>query len=226
MFIIAFSFSFYMINTNKDMRAFATLYQSIFTSFVWMLGEFEYKDLLIDQPPTYLPWLHYFFFVLYVICVPIIFLNLLIGLAVGDIDRIQSSAELEVHARQVERLIQIERGFSKMLRKRTKAFEHTEYPNVKSSVRKKIVDFLVSLVTQARDREGKENTTLRTRLDKHEERITEVYTQLRKQTQQFTRVLQTIKHIEDYLNRTETTGSSVDTSSIPSLHSEQIQSRL
>ncbi|KAK3711402.1 hypothetical protein QZH41_013507 [Actinostola sp. cb2023] len=160
MFIIAFAFSFYMINVDKNQ----------------------------------------------------------IGLAVGDINRIQSSAELEVHARQVERLIQIERGFSKMLRKRSKVLEYTDYPNMKSSVRKKIVDVLVSLVTQARNREGKQDTTLKTRLDKHEERINEIYAQLRKQTQQSARALQTIKHIEEYLNRSAS--PSLDSTSISSLQTD------
>ncbi|XP_031561392.1 transient receptor potential cation channel subfamily A member 1-like [Actinia tenebrosa] len=103
-----------------------------------MMGEFEYKDVLVDNPPTYLPGLYYFFFFLYGIFVPIIFLNLLIGLAVGDISRIQSSAELQVYAKQVERLIQIERGFPEALRMRTRVYEHTDYPNMKLSLRKKV----------------------------------------------------------------------------------------
>lgn len=57
-------------------------------------------------------------------------------------------------------------------------------------------------------------------------RISEVYVQLRKQTQQFTRVLQTIKHIEDYMNMTDAPSSTYDSNSILSLPHEQSHSDL
>ncbi|XP_032220958.2 transient receptor potential cation channel subfamily A member 1 isoform X2 [Nematostella vectensis] len=211
MFILAFAFSFYMMNVDTDRLVFRSLFQSVCTTFVWMLGEFEYKSTFVDSPPTFQPVLFYFFFIMFGVSVPIIFLNLLIGLAVGDIGRIQASAELEVHARQVERLIQIERGAPKVILKRSKVTEHLEFPNAKGTIRKKIVDIIVSWITQRR--EDKKQDTLTARLDKHQQRLDEMNALITRQSNQFVHIMQSMRRIEEFLS----SPSSYDATSTSSL---------
>ena len=71
-----------------------------------MTGEFDYYDVVTD---TQFPDLVFVFFVVFMIIMTIIVVNLLIGLAVDDIQAVQDNAILKRLAMQVELVLDVER---------------------------------------------------------------------------------------------------------------------
>ncbi|XP_072017055.1 transient receptor potential cation channel subfamily A member 1-like [Amphiura filiformis] len=105
--IIAFGLSFYMLMSGEINHAFKSPGISIFRVFSMMMGEIEFVESFVepltdDDPATlHYPYLSYIFLVALVILLPILLMNLLIGLAVGDIEAVQRNAKLKRLAMQV-----------------------------------------------------------------------------------------------------------------------------
>lgn len=95
-----------------------------------MVGELEYSNFFVDNT-LYLPDLTRFIFAAFCCLVPIVFMNLLIGLAVGDIESIQKNAELKLLAIQIEDVFTFERRLPKCLLRRFHKSSITKYPNKK-----------------------------------------------------------------------------------------------
>lgn len=76
-------------------------------TFVMMTGELEYDGYYVDDP-LYYPEASYALFVCFVIIVPIVFMNLLVGLAVDDIKEVQHRAGLERSVMKIELIFQVE----------------------------------------------------------------------------------------------------------------------
>ncbi|KAL9969342.1 hypothetical protein ACROYT_G021546 [Oculina patagonica] len=102
--LIGYGLVFYVLLKEED--NFSSPWFSFVKIFVMMLGEMDYSDMLTDNvvnnnkvPGTNilyvpLPELSYIMFVMFVLSVSIVLMNLLVGLAVGDIDSIQKTATL------------------------------------------------------------------------------------------------------------------------------------
>lgn len=75
--------------------AFDTPGWSLLKTFVMMIGEFDYEGIF-DQDLGDLPFQYYsiFLFIAFVLVMSIVVTNLLVGLAVDDIQQIQENAEL------------------------------------------------------------------------------------------------------------------------------------
>ena len=71
-----------------------------------MTGELDYFDLITE---TQFPELTFAFFLVFMIIMTIIVVNLLIGLAVDDIQAVQHNAILKRLAMQVELVLDVER---------------------------------------------------------------------------------------------------------------------
>uniref|UniRef100_A0A8B9LR99 Transient receptor potential cation channel subfamily A member 1 n=1 Tax=Astyanax mexicanus TaxID=7994 RepID=A0A8B9LR99_ASTMX len=107
--ILAFALAFYAL-----MRHFGRMFLSLMQTFVMMVGEISYQDNFLkpymsSQLPF--PLMTYGIFVWFVLLVPILLMNLLIGLAVGDIAEVQTNAclkqigmQIELHSNLEERL--------------------------------------------------------------------------------------------------------------------------
>ncbi|XP_068160257.1 transient receptor potential cation channel subfamily A member 1b isoform X2 [Antennarius striatus] len=101
--LFAFSLAFYALMLNQ--KEFQNLPLSVMQTFVMMVGELNYQNNFLD---TYLkdelPFgpLTYFVFVQFVLLIPILLVNLMIGLAVGDIAEVQRNAALKRIAMQDE----------------------------------------------------------------------------------------------------------------------------
>ncbi|KAK3742362.1 hypothetical protein QZH41_019298, partial [Actinostola sp. cb2023] len=132
LFLLCFAFSFYVLDFTQDL--FQDLFQSIVTTFVMLMGEVNYGVIFLENRNIYHPELLYPVFILFCIAMPIIFLNLLIGLAVGDIVSIQKIAALERYSAQVEQLYQIEQMFPRFILKPWQVRKHVEYPNRQKTV--------------------------------------------------------------------------------------------
>lgn len=97
---------------------------SILKTFVMMIGELEFEDMFYqdernsDYKNHYYPVTTQLVFFTFVILVTIILMNLLVGLAVSDIQGLQASAGLNRLTRQAELVARLEGLlFSKLLKK-------------------------------------------------------------------------------------------------------------
>ncbi|XP_074141587.1 transient receptor potential cation channel subfamily A member 1 [Sminthopsis crassicaudata] len=101
--ILAFGLGFHVLLGFQS--AFKTPVLSIMQTFSMMLGDINYHEsflepLLEDRLPY--PLLSFLFLVIFTLYIPIVLMNLLIGLAVGDIAEVQKNASLKRIAMQVK----------------------------------------------------------------------------------------------------------------------------
>jgi Ion transport protein len=109
---------------SKNFLEFTSrFFRSILKTFVMMIGELEFEDVFypnksdIEKPVPYPITTHIIFFT-FVVLVTIILMNLLVGLAVSDIQGLQASAGLNRLSRQAELVARLEGLlFSKLLKK-------------------------------------------------------------------------------------------------------------
>ena len=106
LFIISFSLGFYALLENQPY--FNDWGLSIIKTFVMSIGELEYDNLFFDnihnekEYMVHYKWTTKAFFVFFVMIMPIIIMNLLVGLAVDDIKTVQENAILKRLAMQVQ----------------------------------------------------------------------------------------------------------------------------
>ena len=133
-FIIGFSVSFYMVFRQGDL---CNQYRNPFSTFlktvVMMSGEFEFDGLFNDIANTLdYPISSYILWLVFVILIPIILANLLVGLAVDDIKGVQETAVLKRLALKVELVLSFEETFPfsiYTLRKKYAIKRTTIFPN-------------------------------------------------------------------------------------------------
>ena len=100
LFIISFSLGFYALLENQPY--FSTWSLSLIKTFVMSIGELEYDNMFFDNMDiVHYKWTTRVFFVVFVLIMPIIIMNLLVGLAVDDIKTVQENAILKRLAMQV-----------------------------------------------------------------------------------------------------------------------------
>ncbi|XP_006860133.1 PREDICTED: transient receptor potential cation channel subfamily A member 1 [Chrysochloris asiatica] len=101
--LMAFGLSFYVLLSLQD--AFSNPLLSIIQTFSMMLGDINYRDSFLEpflrNELTY-PVLSFVQLITFTMFVPIVLMNLLIGLAVGDIAEVQKHASLKRMAMQVK----------------------------------------------------------------------------------------------------------------------------
>uniref|UniRef100_A0A2M4DP03 Putative transient receptor potential channel pyrexia n=1 Tax=Anopheles darlingi TaxID=43151 RepID=A0A2M4DP03_ANODA len=115
--LVAFGLSFCVLFPNHI--AFKGIPRSLLKTIVMMAGELEFEDIFygenlkIEYPAT-----AHGMFLAFVLLVTVILTNLLVGLAVSDIQGLQQSAGLDRLSRQAELISRLESlMFSKLLRK-------------------------------------------------------------------------------------------------------------
>jgi hypothetical protein len=105
--IMAFAMSFaVMFSRHKE---FASSWGSILSTFVMMTGEYNYPDIFFDdEQPVEYAYSSHGLFLLFILFMTIIMMNLLVGMAVNDIQALQKSAKLERLVRQTMLMAHIE----------------------------------------------------------------------------------------------------------------------
>ncbi|EDL14331.1 transient receptor potential cation channel, subfamily A, member 1, isoform CRA_a [Mus musculus] len=101
--LLAFGLSFYVLLNFQD--AFSTPLLSLIQTFSMMLGDINYRDAFLEplfRNELAYPVLTFGQLIAFTMFVPIVLMNLLIGLAVGDIAEVQKHASLKRIAMQVE----------------------------------------------------------------------------------------------------------------------------
>lgn len=114
--LIAFGLSFGVLFNSYP--AFKTIHWTMLKTITMMSGELEFEDIFYDDRyPIQFPVTSHGMFFAFVLLVTIILTNLLVGLAVSDIQALQESAGLDRLTRQVELIARLESlFFSKLLR--------------------------------------------------------------------------------------------------------------
>lgn len=114
--LIAFGLSFGVLFNSYP--AFKSIYWTMLKTITMMSGELEFEDIFYDdQFKIQFPVTSHLMFFAFVVLVTIILTNLLVGLAVNDIQGLQASAGLDRLTRQVELVARLESlFFSKLLR--------------------------------------------------------------------------------------------------------------
>ncbi|KAG8009433.1 Transient receptor potential cation channel subfamily A member 1 [Nibea albiflora] len=132
--MLAFGLAFYALMLNQ--KEFDSVHLSVMQTFVMMAGELNYQNNFLDPLLNHeLPFsfLTYMIFVNFVLLMPILLVNLMIGLAVGDIAEVQRNASLKRIAMQIELHTSLEDRLPYWFMKRVDKNSVTVYPNRKCS---------------------------------------------------------------------------------------------
>ncbi|XP_038056878.1 transient receptor potential cation channel subfamily A member 1-like isoform X2 [Patiria miniata] len=112
--IVAFSMSLFMLMKDEQNNAFQSIPIAIFRVYTMMMAEIDFINSFVapstDDEIGTMPFMHlsFSFLALLILFLPIILMNLLIGLAVGDIAKVQQDAKLQRLAMQVEMYTEME----------------------------------------------------------------------------------------------------------------------
>ncbi|MBN3276216.1 TRPA1 protein, partial [Polyodon spathula] len=127
---LAFALAFYAIMLEQ--QTFATPALSIMQTFAMMVGDIGYQDYFLTpfiRNKLPFPFLTFVFLCWFLLLMPILLINLLIGLAVGDIAEIQRNACLKRIAMQIELHTSLEEKLPYWFMKRVDQVKVTVYPN-------------------------------------------------------------------------------------------------
>uniref|UniRef100_A0A8C9RWG7 Transient receptor potential cation channel, subfamily A, member 1b n=1 Tax=Scleropages formosus TaxID=113540 RepID=A0A8C9RWG7_SCLFO len=128
--MLAFALAFYTLMLGQ--RHFERLDLSVVQTFVMMAGELNYQDNFLEpclNGSLPFPYVTYSILVWFVLLMPILLMNLLIGLAVGDIAEVQKNAALKRIAMQIELHTSLEEKLPYWFMKRVDKERITVYPN-------------------------------------------------------------------------------------------------
>ncbi|CAG9824314.1 unnamed protein product [Phaedon cochleariae] len=145
--IIAFGLAFYILLSRGEHLSFKTVPMSLIRTFSMMLGEIDFLGTYVkpyyitnevkryymtnEEERSFLPFPIPAFLILglFMVLMPILLMNLLIGLAVGDIESVRRNAQLKRLAMQVVLHTELERKLPQCLLQRVDKPEIIEYPN-------------------------------------------------------------------------------------------------
>ncbi|MEQ2192245.1 hypothetical protein XENOCAPTIV_009098, partial [Xenoophorus captivus] len=170
--MLAFSLAFHALMLNQ--KEFNSVPLSVIQTFVMMVGELNYQNNFLDAYlNNTLPFgfLTYATFVHFVLLMPILLVNLMIGLAVGDIAEVQRNASLKRIGMQIDLHTSLEDKLPYWIMKRVDKPSVTIYPNRKCSRH-----FLKQLISGEEER-----SEVWTRLQSKSQGCTFVENELKKQ---------------------------------------------
>lgn len=114
--LIGFGLSFGVLFANYS--AFKSLHWGLLKTLIMMSGELEFEDIFYDKEMKIMyPYTAHIMFLAFVLLVTVILTNLMVGLAVSDIQGLQQSAGLDRLVRQAQLVAHLESMlFSRLLR--------------------------------------------------------------------------------------------------------------
>ncbi|XP_058032168.1 transient receptor potential cation channel subfamily A member 1 [Ahaetulla prasina] len=128
--MLAFGLSFYVLLGSQ--QTYGTPYLSVMQTFSMMLGDNNYREaflepMLGDKLPF--PFLSFIILIIFSMLIPILLMNLLIGLAVGDIAEVQKFAAMKRIAMQVNLHTNLEKKLPYWFLSRVDQESIVVYPN-------------------------------------------------------------------------------------------------
>uniref|UniRef100_A0A6J0V738 Transient receptor potential cation channel subfamily A member 1 n=1 Tax=Pogona vitticeps TaxID=103695 RepID=A0A6J0V738_9SAUR len=128
--MLAFGLSFHVLLGSQE--TYSTPYLSVMQTFAMMLGDINYRDAFLEPLLTKrlpYPLLSFLILIIFSLLIPILLMNLLIGLAVGDIAEVQKFAALKRIAMQVNLHTNLEKKLPYWFLSRVDQETITVYPN-------------------------------------------------------------------------------------------------
>lgn len=186
LFIMAFGTTFVMV--MKD-APFDSLGSSMMTMFVMTLGEMNYHENFLPWDKLAFATLTNILFIVLVLGMPIIMMNMLVGLAVGDIDKIQENALMDRYVLQVRLLVDIENSLPTYVMKRVQVYSHTEFPNQPKTLKQKLIDNIIGFdkpavsVDEVNDEMSPEMLNVLERIEKQDSKMQKMFDVLKEQTE-------------------------------------------
>ena len=137
--LMAFACAFYVLAGFRFL-AFSSIGYSLFTMFGYMLGEIQYDMFIVgdDSGKFELSHLVLIFVVLVAVLMSIVMANLLIGLAVGDIERVKINAILEKRRVEIHYYSDLDKVFPKRFFRQYNPPGLKRYPNAPVSFIRRI----------------------------------------------------------------------------------------
>ncbi|XP_055738150.1 transient receptor potential cation channel subfamily A member 1b [Salvelinus fontinalis] len=183
--MLAFALVFHALMLNQ--KEFERLDLSGVQIFVMMVGELNYQsnilDIYLDNKLPF-PFLTFYMFVMFVILMPILLMNMMIGLAVGDIAEVKRTAALKRIAMQIELHTNLEEKMPYWLLKRLDQSFFTIYPNRKCSKASILYFWSQGEANEVRTRlvtNSSDSTPVEAELRKQKYRLKEISSVLEKQ---------------------------------------------
>ncbi|XP_062137257.1 transient receptor potential cation channel subfamily A member 1 isoform X8 [Drosophila sulfurigaster albostrigata] len=135
--IIAFGLAFYIllskiIDSQPNHLSFSNIPMSLLRTFSMMLGELDFVGTYVTtyyREQLKVPMTSFLILSVFMVLMPILLMNLLIGLAVGDIESVRRNAQLKRLAMQVVLHTELERKLPHVWLQRVDKMELIEYPN-------------------------------------------------------------------------------------------------
>ncbi|XP_070579650.1 transient receptor potential cation channel subfamily A member 1-like [Ptychodera flava] len=133
LFAIAFGSAFYIMLARLEY--FQNMPAAMLKVTVMTLGELDYSDMFYSTSLEPFDTTTYFIFIVFIFLMPIVLMNLLVGIAVGDIDKIQKSAYIERIVMDVDAIEKIETNLPKYFQRKLYFSTNTVEPNKKQKSR-------------------------------------------------------------------------------------------
>ncbi|CAG0881689.1 unnamed protein product [Darwinula stevensoni] len=137
---------------------------ALLRTFTMMLGELDFLGTFVQpywgagacgiQLPFRAPT--FFFLVVFILFMPILLMNLLIGLAVGDIESVRRNAQLKRIAMQVELHSELERKLPRCFIAKVDKSHVVEYPNARNVCTTGILSWLLCGFRPMENKDGGE----------------------------------------------------------------------
>ena len=133
--LMAFACAFYVLAGFRFL-AFSSIGYSLFTMFGYMLGEIQYDMFIVGDDLGKFQYsdLILIFVVLVAVLMSIVMANLLIGLAVGDIERVKLNAILEKRRVEIHYYSDLDKVFNKRFFRHYNPPDLKRYPNAPVSL--------------------------------------------------------------------------------------------
>ena len=130
-FLLAFAFPFYVLVGSESSLQYTNIGVSLFTTLHSLIAVTDFFRFFSLEQSDELRFSHliFFFLILLIVLLPIVFINLLIGLAVGDIALIQKEAIINQLSIEVSALSNLDKKFFISCWTKHLPSYHKHYPN-------------------------------------------------------------------------------------------------
>ncbi|KAM9308391.1 transient receptor potential cation channel subfamily A member 1 [Gastrophryne carolinensis] len=198
--ILAFGLSFFVLLYSQT--PFSKPYLALMQTFTMMLGDIDYQDaflnpMLNDELKS--PIFTFLHLITFTLLIPILLMNLLIGLAVGDIAEVQRNATLKRISMQVYLHTNLEKKLPYWFLKRVDEVSCTVYPNLPRIWGHPIFSPFLHYLLSCEDfrTEPPSNDTLEVELWKQKNRLKDLSTVMQRQHELIKLIIQKMEIVSE-----------------------------
>ncbi|XP_067888757.1 transient receptor potential cation channel subfamily A member 1b [Heterodontus francisci] len=185
--ILAFGFTFYIL--LYEQMAYGTPVLSVMKTLIMMLGDINYNEnFLVPYNTNKMPYplLTFAALIIFLLFIPILLMNLLIGLAVGDIAEVQRTASLKRITMQISLHTNLEKKLPYWFLNKVDQEKTTVYPNkprggIIGTVLQSFSGSQMSDTATEKKRDAIDHRKLELQLEKQKHRLKDISATIQKQ---------------------------------------------